>query len=159
MGTEHNNDWNKNVAIHITDRGSSGYGVYDDSLSTVVITDYADKINITTFVQKIGYGGKVYDMMKSLKPVWKEGGQSVAVYASSSSGPAGYTIVTRYKNGLKERADGYRKPFKQRYEAIHGEDSWNDFIEIPTKLCSGTMVRTVIYEGRSEFKINKKYNK
>jgi hypothetical protein len=129
LGTEHNNDWNKNVAIFITDRGSSGYSVYDDSISTVAITEYADKINITHIVQKVGYGGKVYEMIKALKPVWKQGGQSVAVYAASSSGPASYAIVTRYKNGLKERADGYRKPLKQLFEAIHGEDSWNDFIE------------------------------
>ena len=67
-------------------------------------------------------------MLKKLKPVWAEGGQSVAVYSSSSSGPASYTVVTRYKNGLKERAMGYRKPLKQRYEAIHGEDSYDDFL-------------------------------
>ncbi len=130
LGTEHNNDWNKNVAIYTTDRSTSDYLVFDTSLSTVMITDYAEKINITHIYQKIGFGGKVNEMIKSMRPVWKAAGQSVAVYTASSSGPAGYLIVTRYKNGLKERAEGYRKPFKERYEAIHGEDSWNDFMEI-----------------------------
>jgi hypothetical protein len=129
LGTEHNNDWNKNVAIFTTERGSSGYAVFDTSLSTVAITDYAEKINITHVFQKTGYGGKVYDMIKTFRPVWKTAGQSVAVYTASSSGPAAYIIVTRYKNGLKERAEGYRKPFKERYEAIHGEDSWNDLMD------------------------------
>ena len=128
LGTEHNTEWNKMVAIYITDRGSSGYGVFDDSLSTVAIGDYSKHINITHYVQKIGYGIEISDMLKKLKPVWAEGGQSVAVYSSSSSGPASYTVVTRYKNGLKERAMGYRKPLKQRYEAIHGEDSYDDFL-------------------------------
>ena len=130
LGVEHNNDWNKNVAIYTTDRSTSDYLVFDTSLSTVMITDYAEKINITHITQKVGYGGKIYDMIKTFRPVWKEGGQSVAVYSASSSGPAGYLVVTRYKNGLKERADGYRKPFKERYEAIHGEDSWNEVIDI-----------------------------
>ena len=129
LGTEHNTDWNKNVAIFTTERGSSGYAVFDTSLSTVAITDYAEKINITHVYQKIGYGGKVSDMIKTFRPVWKAAGQSVAVYTTSSSGPAAYIIVTRYKNGLKERAEGYRKPFKERYEAIHGEDSWNDLMD------------------------------
>jgi hypothetical protein len=130
LGTEHNNDWNKNVALYLTDRGSSSYSVYEDSLSTVMVGDYSDKINITHYVQKIGYGSKVMDMLKTLKPVWKAGEQSVAVYSSSSSGPAAYTVVTRYKNGLKERATGYRKPFKDRYEAIYGPDTWDNYLEV-----------------------------
>lgn len=47
LGTEHNNDWNKTVAIHLTDRSKASYSVFQDDLSTVQITDYADKINIS----------------------------------------------------------------------------------------------------------------
>src|SRR5512140_2597442 len=46
LGDEHNIDWNKNVAVHLTDRMSVSYSVYQDSLSTVAIGDYSDKINI-----------------------------------------------------------------------------------------------------------------
>ena len=53
-------------------------------------------------------------------------GVSMAGYAVSSSGQAQYTIVTRYKQGLKESAAGFRKPFKEVYESIPGESSWND---------------------------------
>lgn len=49
---------------------------------------------------------------------------SVAVYVSNSSGPAQYAIVTRYKQGLKEKTPGFRKPFKETYESIHGEGSY-----------------------------------
>ena len=69
LGTEHNNDWNKSVAIFLTDRGSSSYSVYEDSLSTVMVGDYSDKINITHYVPKNGYGSKVMDMLKTLKRV------------------------------------------------------------------------------------------
>ena len=130
LGTEHNNDWNKNVAIFLTDRGSSGYSIYEDTASTVAVTDYADKINITHYTQKIGYGSKVWDMIMQMKPVWKASEQSVAVYTVSSSGRPGYAVVTRYKNGLKERASGYRKPMKTRFEAVHGEDSFDGFVEV-----------------------------
>ena len=47
LSVEHNNDWNKNVAIYLTERGAASYSVFQDTLSTVMMTDYADKINIT----------------------------------------------------------------------------------------------------------------
>lgn len=130
LGTEHNNDWNKNVAIYLTDRGSSSYSVYQEDLSTVQITDYADKINITHYFPKIGWNDKVKGMLKDFKKVWEAGGQSMAVYQSSSSGPNQFAVVTRYKQGLKEREMGFRKPFKDRYEEIFGADSMNNVDEI-----------------------------
>ncbi len=130
LGTEHNNDWNKNVAIYLTDRGSSSYAVYQDSLSTVALGDYSDKINITHYYPKTGWYGKVWDGVKSFKKVWEAGGETIAVYTSSSSGPTQLTIVTRYKQGLKERAMNFRKPMKERYEAINGSDSWDDWLEV-----------------------------
>jgi hypothetical protein len=130
LGTEHNTDWNKSVAIHLTDRGSSSYSAYQDSLSTVKLTDWADKINITHYIQKIGWGNKVWEMLKNSKPVWQALGQSNAVYTSSSSGPPQYTVVTRYKNGLKERSTMTTAGFKEQYEKIHGADSFDGYLEI-----------------------------
>ena len=130
LGTEHNNDWNKTVAIHLTDRGSSSYAVYQDSLSTVAIGDYSDKIQIMRLTVKPGYFNKVWDAVMSFKKVWEAGGESVAVYTASGSGPQQFSVVTRYKQGLKERAAGYRKPIKERYEAVNGEDSWDDYLEV-----------------------------
>jgi hypothetical protein len=138
LGVEHNNDWNKNVAIYLTDRGSSSYSTYQDSLSTVALTDYSDKINILHYYPKVGWGYKVRDMIEKFRKVWIAGGESVAVYQSSSSGPAQYALVTRYKQGLKERDPGFRKPFKERYEAIHGEDSWDDVAEVLQKYMDST---------------------
>lgn len=129
LGTEHNNDWNKSVTIYLTERGSNRYAVFQDSLSTVAMGDYSDKINITHWVPKIGWGGKLNDIIKEMRKAWQAGGESVAVYTASSSGPAQYTIVTRYKQGLKERAQGFRKPFKERYEAANGEDSFEGFLD------------------------------
>ena len=138
LGVEHNNDWNKNVAIYLTDRGSSSYSTYQDSLSTVGLTDYSDKINILHYYPKVGWGYKVRDMIEKFRKVWIAGGESVAVYQSSSSGPAQYALVTRYKQGLKERDPGFRKPFKERYEAIHGTDSWDDVAEVLQKYMDST---------------------
>lgn len=141
ISVEHNNDWNKSVAIYLTDRSSASYSVYQDSLSTVALTDYSDWININHLYPKIGWGGKVNDILKDMKKVWQASGESVAVFAASSSGPSQYSIVTRYKQGLKERAAGYRKPFKERYEATNGEDSFDDYVEV---------MREYIKDGWSE---------
>lgn len=130
LGSEHNIDWNKNVAIYLTDRGSSSYAVYQDSLSSVALTDYSKMINITHFYPKIGWGYKFREVLANFKKVWEAGGEYVAVYMASSSGPAQYTTVTRYKQGLKERESGFRKPFKDRYEAMFGADSWEKVDEV-----------------------------
>lgn len=130
LSAEHTADWNKNVAIYLTEKYSSTYAIFQDSLSTVALTDYADKINITHVYPKIGWGVKLNDVIKKMKKAWAAGGESVAVYLASSSGPAQYTIVTRYKQGLKERATGFRKPFKDRYEAENGENSYADYLDV-----------------------------
>jgi len=129
LGTEHTNDWNKSIAIYLTDRGSSFYSEFQEELSTVQLTDYSDKINITHVFPKPGWGPEVRASIQKFKKVWADAGQSVAVYQSSSSGPAQYALVTRYKQGLKERAPGFRKPIKERYEAANGEDSWDDYFD------------------------------
>ena len=129
LGTEHNIDWNKNVAVYLTDKQSGGYSVYIDSLSTVALGDFSDKINISHVYPKIGQGDNMVNMIKKLKKTWTAAGVTVAVYASSSSGESQYTLVTRYKQGLKERAAGFRKPFKETYEAANGEGSYAQYLK------------------------------
>jgi len=129
LGDEHNMDWHKNVAVYLTDRQSASYSVYQDSLSTVALGDFSDKINIAHVYPKIGQGDNVENMIKKLRKTWIASGVSVAVYISSSSGASQYTIVTRYKQGLKERAIGFRKPFKERYEAVNGDGALEQYLK------------------------------
>jgi hypothetical protein len=129
LGAEHKLDWNKNVAVYLTDRQSGGYAVYIDSLSTVALGDFSDKINISHVYPKIGQGDNVVNMIKKLKKYWTSVGVTVAVYSASASGPAQYTLVTRYKQGLKERASDFRKPFRETYEALNGEGSYAQYLK------------------------------
>lgn len=129
LSTEHNNDWNKNVAIYLTDRMSAGYSVYQDSLSTIALGDFTDKINIAHVYPKIGKSDNVVSMIRKLKKAWIASGVTVAVYAASSSGKAQFSLVTRYKQGLKERASGFRKPFKEVYEQANGEGSYAQYLK------------------------------
>ena len=130
LGAEHNIDWNKNVAIYLTDRGSSMYSVYQDTLSSVALTDFTNKISITHYYPKIGWGNKLRGVIEKYKKVWDASNEYVAVYQASSSGQMQFALVTRYKQGLKERDPSFRKPFKDRYEAIYGVDSYNDVLEV-----------------------------
>jgi hypothetical protein len=129
ISPEHQADWNKNVAVYLTDRKSVTYAVYIDSLSTVALGDFSDKVNITHVYPKIGMNDNVVSMIRKLKKTWASAGAAVAVFNVSSSGPAQYTIVTRYKQGLKERNPGYRKPFKQAYEEVNGEGSYAQYLK------------------------------
>jgi hypothetical protein len=130
LGTEHNNDWNKTVAIYLTDAGSTSFSIFQDELSTVQLTDYSDKININHIIPKPGFGPELREGIKKFKKVWEEGSESVAVYQASSSGENQYALVFRYKQGLKERETGFRKPIKERYEAVNGEDSWDKYYDM-----------------------------
>ena len=124
LSEEHMNDWNKNVAPFLTDRYSSVFAEYQEELSTAQLTDYSDKVAVTHVFPKPGWGDKVEDQIKMIKKAWMAGNQSVAVYLAASSGPMQYIIATRYKQGLKEREKGFRKPFKERYEAENGAGSY-----------------------------------
>jgi hypothetical protein len=129
INPEHQMDWNKNVAIYLTDRQSGGYSVYNESLSTIALGEFTDKINIGHVYPKIGQSDHVVNMIKKLKKAWEASGATIAVYAASGSGQAQFTLVTRYKQGLKERASGFRKPFKEVYESIHGEGSYAQYLK------------------------------
>jgi hypothetical protein len=129
LGKAHQADYNMNIAPLLTDRGSSSYSVYRADLSTIALTDYSNKIAILHIFPKPGYGSDLEDAIKNLKKMWDASGQTIVVYESSSSGPQQYTIVTRYKQGLKERNTGFRKPMKERYIQANGANSWDDFIK------------------------------
>jgi hypothetical protein len=129
LGEEHMTDWNKNVSAYLTDRGSGGYSVYVDSLSTVALNDFSDKIQITHVYPKLGWNNKIVSMIKKLKAAWAAEGSTMAVYAVNASGPAQYTIVARFKQGLKEKASGFRKPFRETYDAVHGAGAYEDYLE------------------------------
>jgi hypothetical protein len=131
LGTEHNTEWHKNVAVHLTDKGSMGYSVFEDSLSTVALGDYSDKIAITHWFPEFGWGSKVRDVILELRKMWQASSQTVAVYSASSSGPPQYSMVTRYKAGLKEREPGFfKEAFKVRYEKANGADSHDHYMEM-----------------------------
>ncbi|MEK8179830.1 hypothetical protein WMW71_05710 [Flavobacterium buctense] len=125
----HNNDWHKNVTVYLTDRQSSGYSVYVDSLSTVAVGDYSDKVQVTHIYPKIGCGYKVATMLKSLKAAWAAEGSTIAVYEVNGSGEPQFAIARRYKQGLKEKADGFRTSFVDTYEKIHGKGSWGLYMD------------------------------
>ncbi len=123
LGADHTNDWNKNVAIYLTDKYSSTYSEFQEDLSTTQLGSFTDKITITHIYPKPGMGSEVSEIIKKAKKAWAAGNQTVAVYQSVASGPSQLALVYRMKDGLKELTEGYRKPFKERYDATNGEGS------------------------------------
>jgi hypothetical protein len=129
LGAVHTADWNKNVAPFTTGLGTQSYSTYNADLSTVQLTDYADKIIISHMYPKPGMLNGVSDLIKRQKKVWEASGESVAVYSAAFSGPPQYTVVTRLKAGLKELDDSFRKPFPERYNAAYGDGAWAKWLE------------------------------
>src|SRR5688500_3894181 len=127
LGKAHMEDFHKTVLPFTTEKNSIGYLAFREDLSTVQLTDFSDKIAITHVFPNPGKAAAVESAIKLLKNVWNESKQTIAVYEASSSGAPQYTVVTRYKQGLKERERDFRKPMKERYDAVNGEGSFDKF--------------------------------
>ncbi len=127
LGDEHTADWANNVMPFTADRGTATYSEFNEELSTVGISDYADKIIINHILPMPGKISNVLEMGKKMKKAWMDGKESIAVYEGRGSGAPEILTVARLKAGLKEMAADYRKPFPERYTAANGEGSWQTF--------------------------------
>jgi hypothetical protein len=116
LGASHMQDWELNVAPLLQDFSKVSYAVYREDLSTIALANYTDKIAINHLTYNPGYSGETEELIKQLKTIWESTQRSAAVYEVASSGEPGYTIVTRYKDGLKERDPGYKPSMKDAFE-------------------------------------------
>ena len=147
LGAAHMNDWNTTVAPLLTDRGSQSYSVFRADLSSVALTDFSDKIAITHVFPKPGYQAEMEEAFTNLKKTWEGSDQTVAVYESSSSGEPQWAVVTRYKQGLKERERNFRAPMKERYEKANGDGSWAKYQQSLRNMIDHTWSELLFYKA------------
>jgi len=145
LGKAHMDNWSNTIQNLLTERGTTSYYVYRPELSTVQPSDYSDKSAINRIFPKPGYGGDVEEAIKKLKKAWEGGNQTVAVYEASSSGAPHYAIVTRYKQGLKERNANFRSPMKDRFIKANGDKSWDEFTQLQRNALSHTWSEMLFY--------------
>jgi hypothetical protein len=112
-----------------SERGTSTYSEFQEDMSTVQLTDYADKIILNHLCPKPGMTAALDEMIKKMKAAWTAGNESVAVYRSVYSGDPQMVLVTRLKAGLKELDASFRKPMAERYAAANGANSWADYLK------------------------------
>ena len=146
INAEHTADWEKNVLPLTVGAGQSGYYDFRADLSTVQLTDYADKILINHMTAK---PGRIADMMKliqKLKKIWAADNESVAVYSAAFSGEPGYITVTRLKNGLKELAGDFRKPMADRFNAAYATGSFNAWLKDYADIVQSRWSELLIYK-------------
>ena len=129
ISAEHMTDWQKNVLPLTEGRGQSGYYDFVADLSTVQLTDYADKITISHMTSKPGKVLHARALLEQMKKVWVADKESVAVYSVAYSGEPGYITVTRLKNGLKELASDYRKPMADRFKTANVGVSFENWLK------------------------------
>jgi hypothetical protein len=146
LGAEHTADWDKNISPLTIGQGSQSYFEFNADLSTVQLTDYADKILINHMIAKPGKIGSVTDLLKKLKNAWKAGNETVAVYRAAASGDPGYITVTRMKAGFKEMAEDYRKPLPERYNTANGAGSFDVFLKDYADIVERRWAELLIYK-------------
>lgn len=147
LGTEHNNDWNRSVAIYLTDRSENSYSEYDDSLSTVPLGNYSKNIVVSHMYPKPGMINYATDLIKRQRKVWVAGGENVAVYFAVVSGAPQIVTVSRLKDGLKELATGYRKPMSERYNMVNGAGSWDVYLSDYSKAVESRWSELLVYRA------------
>lgn len=126
----HTDDWATNLQPLLTDKYGSDFFVFRSDLSTGSPTEASGKIALNHMFQKPGYYSNMEDLIRGLKKAWTEGGQTVAVYESSSSGEPQFMTITMYKQGLKERETGFRPSMPAVFaKANGGEDAWKNYLE------------------------------
>jgi hypothetical protein len=145
ISPEHRMDFLQNVSPLTTEQNTTFYGVYREDLSTTQLTAFTDKIAITHVYIKPGFGPAFEELFKKAKKAWEAGNETVAVYTASSSGPPQYMIVNRYKEGWKERDSSYRKPFKDRYNTVNGDGSYDNYLEGIQKYVDHSWGEMLIY--------------
>ena len=148
ISEEHTADWAKNVMPLTTGLGQSAYYDFQADLSTVQLTDYADKIVINHVTANPGKLNTVQDLIKRLKKVWEAGKESVAVYSASFSGEPGYIYVTRLRGGLKELASDYRKPLPDRYNDANGAGSFDTWLKDYSDAVKNRWSELLIYKPK-----------
>ena len=129
LGAAHTVDWNNNVMPNTSERGTAAFSEYVEEMSTVKITDYADKIILNHLIPKPGMTLALDEMTKKMKAAWTAGNESVAVYKSIASGDPQLVYVIRLKAGLKELDASFRKPMPERYASANGANSWTDYLK------------------------------
>jgi hypothetical protein len=129
ISAEHTADWEKNVLPLTIGAGQSAYYDFQPDLSTVQVTDYADKILINHMTAKPGKINNLKSLIEKQKKVWETGKESVAIYSAAFSGEPGYIQVTRLRGGLKELASDYRKPLAERYNDANGTGSFDTWLK------------------------------
>ncbi len=129
ISAEHIADWNTKVAPLTMGRAVSVYSSFEADLSTVQLTDYADKIMITHITALPGKVASVKALITQLKKMWDAGKESVAVYSMVGSGEPGYTIVNRLRAGYKELEDNFRKPMNERYNDVFGAGEFDNYLK------------------------------
>ena len=129
LGAAHTADWNNNVMPNTSERGTATFSEFVEDMSTVKLTDYADKIIINHMIPKPGMTLALDELVKKMKAAWTAGNESVAVYRAIASGDPQLVYVSRLKEGLKELDASFRKPMPERYAAANGANSWADFLK------------------------------
>jgi hypothetical protein len=129
ISAEHQADWNNNVSPLTTERYVNDYLYFESELSTVNLTDYADKILVNHMISKPGRIGALRTLVSELKKMWTDGNESVAVYSNVGSGDPSIITVSRLRTGYKELDPGFRKPMSERFEAANGQGTFEKYLK------------------------------
>ncbi len=126
----HMKDWETTVQTLLSERTSTMYMTFREDLSTVQQGDYSDKISIQRLFFKPGYFADVQANLLLMKKVWEADGSTMAVYEASLSGEPQFIVVTRYKQGLKERDVVRPTLLPARFDKANGDGSWAKYISM-----------------------------
>ncbi len=127
---EHDLDWNTKVMPFVERSTGVGYAEFNKEMSTIAVGDFVEKVSLFHVFPKEGKMSAVGNIIKRAKASWVNNNRSVAVYTMESSGKSQYVLVTRHKNGWKEKGE---KPAKSFKDSLGGDAEFDDFMDDVSK--------------------------
>lgn len=121
------------TVISLSERTGAGCAMYRGELSSSALSENASDLSIEHMFYKPGTVLLMEELIGKQKKVWEETGQQVAVFQNATSGTEHFILVTRHKEGWKEKAKFNEKSFAEAYNKLYGSSAYSDHLKLMSR--------------------------
>lgn len=111
-----------------SESNGAGCAMYRSELSSSPLNDSADKLSIEHVFYRPGTALILQELILKQKKVWEATGQRVAVFQNATSGTEHFILVSRHKDGWKEKESFNEKSFAEAFDRINGANSYIEYL-------------------------------
>jgi hypothetical protein len=128
---EHDDDWSKNIDVHVAEYGESNFWKLQDELSYTPPNYMPERVDVWTMDIKPGMRYQFADLMKKWKALWeaKKYPYSMRVFYNDLFSANGKDASIVYSFSKYSDFD-FDIKWREDYEAMYGVGSWDNFWKV-----------------------------